>query len=141
MTRIGSRTVPSAACSLSRFLESMPHKLLKSKFPSPILAASGVVAPEPVDGDADVMSRKTYFHQECPTCGRTLQVRVEYLGRHIACQHCGSQFEACDPSTAACPPSQSGMAMLRRAEELLNAAESGIFKMPAAGGQPRTYTS
>ena len=23
----------------------------------------------------------TYFVQECPTCGRSLQVRVEYLGK------------------------------------------------------------
>lgn len=97
------------------------------------------MAREPVDGDADMMSRKTYFHQECPTCGRTLQVRVEYLGRNIACQHCGGQFEACDPDSNVYPPSQSGIALLRRAEELLNAAESGIFKIPAAGNSSRPY--
>ena len=81
-----------------------------------------------------MMSRKTYFHQECPTCGRTLQVRVEYLGRQITCQHCGAHFEACDPASALYPPSKSGIALLRRAEELLEAADSGIFKLPAAGG-------
>jgi hypothetical protein len=80
-----------------------------------------------------MMSRKTYFHQECPTCGRTLQVRVEYLGRQIACQHCGAHIEACDPASALYPPSKSAIAVLRRAEELIDAAESGIFRIPTPG--------
>ena len=65
------------------------------------------------------MSRSTYFVQECPTCGRSLQVRVEYLGRHVVCQHCHGQFEACDPASAAYPPAKSGINILRRADELL----------------------
>jgi hypothetical protein len=69
------------------------------------------------------MSRSTYFVQECPTCGRSLHVRVEYLGRNVVCQHCHALFEACDPSSAAYPPSQSGIALLRRAEELLETVE------------------
>lgn len=69
------------------------------------------------------MSRSTYFVQECPTCGRSLHVRVEYLGRNVVCQHCHALFEACDPSSAAYPPSQSGLALLRRAEELLETVE------------------
>jgi hypothetical protein len=129
-------------CNLSVLLRSLIFfrihrwqgpKLLKSDFLSPILSASGVMVREPVDGDADMMSRKTYFHQECPTCGRTLQVRVEYLGRQMTCQHCGAQFEACDPASGTCPPNESGIALLRRAEELLNAAESGIFKVSSTG--------
>ena len=71
------------------------------------------------------MSRTTYFIQECPTCGRNLQVRVEYLGKQIVCQHCGDQFEGCDPSSAAYPPSQSGIDLLRRADELLETATEG----------------
>jgi hypothetical protein len=31
--------------------------------------------------------------------------------------------------------------MLRRAEELLSAAESGIYKMPSGASAPRTYAS
>ncbi len=65
------------------------------------------------------MSKPTYFVQECPTCGRSLQVRVEYLGRQVVCQHCHGRFEACDPSSAAYPPSASGVNLLRRADELL----------------------
>ena len=40
------------------------------------------------------MSRSTYFVQECPTCGRNLQVRVQYLGKQVVCQHCSARFEA-----------------------------------------------
>ncbi len=65
------------------------------------------------------MSRSTYYVQECPTCGRSLHVRVEYLGKQVICQHCRARFEACDPASAAYPPSQSGIALLRRAEELI----------------------
>lgn len=69
------------------------------------------------------MSRPTYFVQECPTCGRNLNIRVEYLGREVVCQHCHGQFEACDPSSGNYPPSQSGLALMRRAEELLESVD------------------
>ena len=65
------------------------------------------------------MANSIYFIQECPTCGRNLQVRVEYLGKSVACQHCGARFEACDPSSVCYPPSDSSLSLLQRAEELL----------------------
>lgn len=65
------------------------------------------------------MSRSTYFVQECPTCGRGLQVRVEYLGRQVVCQHCHGRFEATDPTNSAPSASNSGIDLLRRADELL----------------------
>ena len=68
------------------------------------------------------MSRSTYFVQECPTCGRSLQVRVEYLGRQVVCQHCHGRFEACDPASTSSPP-ESGANLLRRADQLLEAME------------------
>ncbi len=40
----------------------------------------------------------TYFVQTCPICGRSLQIRLEYLGRSVACQHCHGQFTATDPA-------------------------------------------
>ena len=61
----------------------------------------------------------TYYVQECPTCGRSLQVRVEYLGKRVACQHCAAKFEACDPSSRNYPPMESGISVLARAEELI----------------------
>jgi hypothetical protein len=79
-----------------------------------------------VAGDAD-MTRNTYFVQECPTCGRNLQVRVQYMGKQVLCQHCGARFEACDPSSGAYPPPSSSLSLLERAEQLLQTtAASGI---------------
>lgn len=72
------------------------------------------------------MPRSTYFVQECPTCGRNLQVRVEYMGKHVICQHCGARFEACDPSSAIYPASASGLSLMERAEQLIETANSGI---------------
>jgi len=62
----------------------------------------------------------TYYVQECPTCGRSLQVRVEYLGKRVACQHCAAKFEACDPSSGNYPTMESGISVLARAEELID---------------------
>lgn len=64
------------------------------------------------------MSQVTYFVQECPTCGRRLEIRVEYMGRRVACQHCHGQFLATDQpesdDTAA-----SSSSILRRANSLI----------------------
>lgn len=69
------------------------------------------------------MPNTTYYVQECPTCGRGLQVRVEYLGKKVVCQHCSSRFMAVQPGADAA--SQSSL--MQRAEQLLKSAEaSGI---------------
>ena len=76
------------------------------------------------------MSNPTYFIQECPTCGRRLQIRVEYLGRRVVCQHCQGHLIAADPSNARYNRAELGNALLRRADELL---ESIAHRKP----QPR----
>lgn len=65
------------------------------------------------------MSRSTYFIQECPTCGRRLQIRVEYLGRQLVCQHCHGQFEAADPANQQLEGVGQPNALLQRANRLL----------------------
>ena len=65
------------------------------------------------------MPRTPYFLLECPTCGRALQVRVEYLGRTLACRHCRGEFEAAEPNQPRVPD-DSGPELLRRADELLD---------------------
>src|SRR3990170_559408 len=90
----------------------------------------------PVVGDA-VMSRSTYFVQECPTCGRNLQVRVHYLGKQVVCQHCGARFEACEPGSAAYPPMNSSLSLLERAEHLLQSAGSSGIGLTTAGTPAR----
>lgn len=66
------------------------------------------------------MSSPTYFVQECPTCGRRLQIRVEYLGKRVVCQHCQGHLLAADSSNCRCDGMSHGSALLRRADELLD---------------------
>lgn len=68
------------------------------------------------------MSRATFFLRECPTCGRRLQIRVEYLGRVLRCRHCGAMFEAGDPSYPE-PPADAGISLLERADQLLGSLQ------------------
>jgi hypothetical protein len=75
------------------------------------------------------MSRSTYFVQECPKCGRSLQICVEYLGRQVVCQHCHGRFEASQTAM-----SQRGSAddLLRRVDELLESSSLQQRQPPAA---------
>ncbi len=68
------------------------------------------------------MSMATFFIRECPTCGRCLQIRVEYLGRLVRCRHCDRQFHALDASVAERSES-SGGSLLERANQLLASLE------------------
>ncbi|MBU4272529.1 MAG: hypothetical protein KKE86_05485 [Planctomycetes bacterium] len=65
------------------------------------------------------MSNPTFFVQECPTCGRRLQIRVEYLGRKLVCQHCQGQMIAADPTNLRWDCAESNNVLLHRADELL----------------------
>jgi|YNPNPStandDraft_1061719.scaffolds.fasta_scaffold22720_1 DNA-directed RNA polymerase subunit RPC12/RpoP len=69
------------------------------------------------------MSGSIYFVQECPTCGRRVHIRIEYLGRQVVCQHCHGQFLAQDPANGNHPPSED---LLRRAEQLLENVEQRL---------------
>lgn len=74
------------------------------------------------------MPTPTYFAQECPTCGRTVEIRVAYLGKHVACRHCRGQFQAGESRS-------SEPNILERADQLLSLAEarSGVA-LPAPCG-------
>ncbi len=72
-----------------------------------------------------------YFVQECPTCGRNLQVRVEYMGKRVVCQHCKARFEACDPSSASYPPMESSLSLLARADQLIESATRSTLTAPS----------
>lgn len=58
--------------------------------------------------------RETYFHQDCPACGRKLRIRIDHLGQSVACQHCDSQFIATDGIAG------NENLMLARADQLLS---------------------
>ena len=64
------------------------------------------------------MPSTTYFVQDCPTCGRRLQIRVEYLGRKMVCDHCHGRFVARDSSSV--PRGALESDVLRRAEACSN---------------------
>ena len=61
-----------------------------------------------------------FFVQPCPICGRQLEVRVRYLGKEVACRHCGGQFEACDPEAVRVDRSAESVSDLERADALLS---------------------
>jgi hypothetical protein len=81
------------------------------------------------------MSNCTYFVQECPTCGRRLQIRVEYLGKLVVCDHCRGRLVARDPTSSYGPRCETESAILRRAEELLR--ESGELSSDMGQSRPR----
>lgn len=66
------------------------------------------------------MPRSMYFVQECPVCGRPVQVRAVYLGRQVSCQHCGGQFLASDPADPCNRQTGARMGLLDRAQMLLD---------------------
>jgi hypothetical protein len=68
------------------------------------------------------MAEATFFVQECPTCGRNLQIRVEYLGRSVVCQHCRRPLIARDPDAAG----PAGPGLLARASELIDLAHRRV---------------
>ncbi len=37
-----------------------------------------------------------YFNQDCPVCGRGMRVRIELLGREVACGQCTAVVVASD---------------------------------------------
>jgi hypothetical protein len=79
------------------------------------------------------MPSATYFVQGCPTCGRRLQIRVEYLGKRVACQHCQGTFLAAEPANPRGDPVDQGSMLLRRANELLDSvAQSQLAGRPPA---------
>ncbi len=80
------------------------------------------------------MPGATYYVQECPTCGRRLQIRVEYLGKRVACQHCQGTFVAAESSGQRGDEADSGSALLRRANELLESvAQRQLTGRPPVG--------
>ena len=66
------------------------------------------------------MSNGMYFVRECPTCGRHLYIRVEYLGKKVVCQHCHGNLEARDPTASGMGSFEAADSLLRRADELLD---------------------
>jgi hypothetical protein len=69
------------------------------------------------------MRTLNYFETECCTCGRKLQVRVEYMGKNVLCPQCHGQFVANDPLLSSKKPMQQ-LSLLERADQLLAPREA-----------------
>ncbi len=83
------------------------------------------------------MLRFPQFVQECPVCGRPLEIRLEYLGRRVGCQHCGGRFVASDPSDPSARPGTSELGrnrLLHRVDSLL---EQSTHRLRLADGPAR----
>ncbi len=80
-----------------------------------------------------IMLSPTYFCLECPTCGRSLVIRVKHLGRRVQCEHCGGTLVALDPAGTRRAVVNS-TTLLERADELL---ESGVEEDGQHTSNPR----
>ena len=69
------------------------------------------------------MPSGAYFIRSCPTCGRSLEVRVEYLGKMVSCQHCSAKFDTSDPPYYSDGASESSLTLLARADELIESVK------------------
>ncbi|HRX77952.1 MAG TPA: hypothetical protein P5307_02775 [Pirellulaceae bacterium] len=61
----------------------------------------------------------TNFSQDCPACSRKLYVRLAYLGRRVACQHCQAEFVASEASSSNAPATLWRESLVQRADDLL----------------------
>ena len=63
------------------------------------------------------------FIQTCPWCSRNLHIPVEYLGKQVGCKFCQGRFTASEADSAMNSISDSGVDLLRRADEMLERAQ------------------
>jgi hypothetical protein len=66
------------------------------------------------------MPAQKNFLQNCPVCGRPLEISIELCGRTLNCEHCGGHFIACDPSNPKAAAQNTSEGLLHRADQLLD---------------------
>ena len=76
------------------------------------------------------MSWNVYFYQDCPICGRALQVCVEYLGRTVLCRHCRGEFRATPMNDRHHASLESGRRPLPSTEELPESVRNEQWGVP-----------
>ena len=70
----------------------------------------------------------THFVKSCPTCGRTLQIQIQYMGKRVTCGHCNGQFLAYydDLAESAHSTTADKDDVMRRVDELLSSFDGPI---------------
>lgn len=67
-----------------------------------------------------------HFLQECPVCGRPLQISSDLAGRRVTCLHCRGRFLASSSVAHSLSPTSGASFLLRRAEELIEIASHRV---------------
>ncbi|MFN0020323.1 MAG: hypothetical protein ACKVP0_18850 [Pirellulaceae bacterium] len=61
-----------------------------------------------------------YFFQDCPTCGRHVRIKAEYLGKRMSCLHCEGEFTAADRESRFDAAETRASSVLQAMESLLS---------------------
>jgi len=83
------------------------------------------------------MSSTVFFQQNCPVCGRLLQILVPLLGKQVYCQHCQGRFVARDPSLGE-PAGREQRRRTTAVDDLIQRAE--IVLQQAADDGPHDWS-
>jgi transposase len=75
------------------------------------------------------MRRNSVFIQECPICGRPLEIRGEYQHKKVACPHCGGWFTAVNALSNPLDVWNQSNHLLHRADQLLEECVAGSQAM------------
>ena len=75
------------------------------------------------------MPMMTYFYQECPVCGRSLRVPVQYFGSIMSCSHCSGEFQAVGGEQSMSAISEEGLLSERGTEFLPSLDTLGLSAM------------
>jgi transcription elongation factor Elf1 len=70
------------------------------------------------------MSNSVRFAKRCPTCGRTLQIPVDMIGKEVCCHGCGASFHATMLETA--PKLNIYEGIDERVDRLIQAADQQL---------------
>jgi uncharacterized Zn finger protein (UPF0148 family) len=65
------------------------------------------------------MSGQAIFTQECPVCGRPLEIHKKYHGKKVVCPQCGGAFIAVDAERDPWNIWDQNNRLLRKADQLL----------------------
>jgi trans-aconitate methyltransferase len=70
------------------------------------------------------MSNSVRFAKVCPTCGRTLQIPVELIGKDVCCHGCGAGLRATVSENGLSAASVEGID--ERVDRLIQAADKQL---------------
>ena len=76
------------------------------------------------------MSGSIFFIKPCPSCGRTTQIDITYLGRQVCCQHCRREFTATDPNSESAALEDPVNYWINFTDHEFSHTEPGVMRYP-----------